>query len=36
MRRRLVVTYRSNSFLSPAASRVIELFAATRSEHGES
>ena len=36
MRRRLVVSYRSNSFLSPAASRVIELFAATRSEHGES
>jgi len=30
MRRRLVVTYRANSFLSPAASRVIELFAAHR------
>lgn len=28
MRRRLVVTYRSNSFLSPAASRTIELLAA--------
>ena len=28
MRRRLVLSYRSNSFLSPAASRVIELFAA--------
>jgi DNA-binding transcriptional LysR family regulator len=30
MRRRLVVSYRANSFLSPAASRVIELFAANR------
>lgn len=30
MRRRLVVSCRSNSFLSPAASRVIELFAADR------
>jgi len=28
MRRRLVVTYRANSFLSPVASRVIELFSA--------
>jgi len=28
MRRRLVVTYRSNSFLSPAASRLITLFSA--------
>jgi DNA-binding transcriptional LysR family regulator len=27
MRRRLVVSYRANSFLSPATSRVIELFA---------
>ena len=31
MRRRLVVSYRTNSFLSPAALRVIELFAADRS-----
>lgn len=31
MRRRLVLSYRSNGFLSPAASRVIELFAADRS-----
>jgi DNA-binding transcriptional LysR family regulator len=30
MRRRLVVTYRDNSYLSPAASRLIELFAAVR------
>jgi DNA-binding transcriptional LysR family regulator len=30
MRRRLVLSYRANSFLSPAASRVIELFAADR------
>ena len=30
MRRRLVVSYRTNGFLSPAASRVIELFAAHR------
>lgn len=30
MLRRLVVSYRDNSFLSPAAARVIELFAATR------
>ena len=30
MRRRLVVTYRSNAYLSPAASRLIELFAAKR------
>jgi DNA-binding transcriptional LysR family regulator len=30
MRRRLVVSYRSNSFLSPVAARVIELFAAER------
>jgi DNA-binding transcriptional LysR family regulator len=28
MRRRLVVTYRSNSFLSPAAERLITLFSA--------
>lgn len=28
MRRRLVVSYRTNSFLSPVASRMIELFAA--------
>jgi DNA-binding transcriptional LysR family regulator len=33
MRRRLVVSYRTNSFLSPAASRVIELFATDRSGH---
>jgi DNA-binding transcriptional LysR family regulator len=33
MRRRLVVSYRANSFLSPVASRVIELFAADRSKH---
>lgn len=26
MRRRLVVSYRANSFLSPAAQRLIELF----------
>jgi hypothetical protein len=26
MRRRLVVTYRANSFLSPAARRLLELF----------
>ena len=26
MRRRLVVTYRANSFLSPAVRRLIELF----------
>ena len=30
MCRRLVMSYRANSFLSPAASRVIELFAADR------
>jgi DNA-binding transcriptional LysR family regulator len=30
MLRRLVVTYRNNSFLSPAAARVIELFRAAR------
>jgi DNA-binding transcriptional LysR family regulator len=30
MRRRLVVTYRDNSYLSPAVSRLIELFAAVR------
>ena len=29
MRRRIVVTYRDNSFLSPAASRLIALFSAT-------
>ena len=32
MHRRLVVNYRANSFLSPVASRVIELFAAARSK----
>ena len=32
MRRRLVVTYRTNSFLSPAALRLIELFGSSRSE----
>lgn len=32
MHRRLVVTYRSNSFLSPAAARLIELFAKAKSE----
>ena len=26
MRRRLVVTYRDNSYLSPAATRLVELF----------
>ena len=26
MRRRLVVTYRANSYLSPAARRLVELF----------
>ena len=31
MRRRLVVTYRDNSWLSPAAARLIELFAAAGS-----
>lgn len=30
MRRRLVVTYRDNSFLSPAALRLIELFSTVR------
>jgi DNA-binding transcriptional LysR family regulator len=30
MHRRLVVSYRDNSFLSPAAARLIELFAAAR------
>lgn len=30
MRRRLVISYRANSYLSPAVSRVIELFAAER------
>ena len=30
MRRRLVLSYRANSFLSPVASRVIELFSAER------
>lgn len=30
MRRRLVVTYRANSYLSPAAQRLIELFSAVR------
>jgi DNA-binding transcriptional LysR family regulator len=30
MHRRLVVTYRDNAFLSPAAARLIELFAAVR------
>ena len=33
MRRRLVVSYRANSFLSPVATRVIELFAADRGKH---
>ena len=36
MFRRLVVTYRSNSFLSPAASRVIELFGAARGKNVDS
>jgi DNA-binding transcriptional LysR family regulator len=31
MRRRLVVTYRANSYLSPAAHRLIELFGKARS-----
>ena len=31
MRRRLVVTYRANSFLSPAAQRLIDLFVRTAS-----
>ncbi len=31
MRRRLVVTYRANSFLSPAAGRLVELFAKSAS-----
>ena len=26
MRRRLVVTYRDNAYLSPAATRLVELF----------
>lgn len=30
MRRRLVVTYRSNAYLSPAAQRLVQLFAANR------
>ena len=33
MRRRLVVTYRDNSYLSPAASRLIELFSTVRDAH---
>jgi len=33
MRRRLVVSYRANSFLSPAVSRVIDLFAADAGKH---
>ena len=33
MRRRLVVTYRSNSFLSPAAERLITLFSAAGEMH---
>lgn len=33
MHRRLVVTYRANSYLSPAASRLIELFSALRTTH---
>lgn len=33
MRRRLVVTYRSNSFLSPAAMRLIEVFERSASAH---
>ena len=32
MRRRMVVTYRANSFLSPAARRLVELFASASSE----
>lgn len=36
MLRRLVVTYRSNSFLSRAAWRVIEPFGAARRKHVES
>lgn len=31
MRRRLVVTHRANSYLSPAAQRLVELFAQSRS-----
>jgi len=34
MRRRLVVTYRANSFLSPAAQRLIELFVRSASAAG--
>ena len=33
MRRRLVVTYRSNSFLSPATLRLIEIFGRSASAH---
>lgn len=33
MRRRLVVTYRSNSFLSPAAMRLIEVFERSAAAH---
>lgn len=33
MRRKLVVTYRSNSFLSPAASRLIDVFERSASAH---
>lgn len=33
MRRRLVVTYRDNGYLSPAASRLVELFASV--QHGQ-
>ena len=34
MRRRLVVTYRDNGYLSPAASRLIELFVASQAGSG--
>lgn len=36
MHRRLVLSYRTNSFLSPAASRVVELFAAERGKRAPS
>ena len=29
MRRRLVVTYRDNAYLSPAATRLVELFSSS-------
>ena len=33
MNRRLVVSHRAKAYLSPAASRVMELFSAARLDH---